>query len=368
MEFNRRKFLYYTSLSGFALAVGACNRNAKSKGNSFTKNPNKLGIALVGLGSYSWGQLAPALQLTKHCYLAGLVTGSPDKIPIWQQKYGIKDQNIYSYDTMHTIANNDEIDVIYIVVPTALHAKYSSIAANAGKHVWCEKPMAMTVEECQSIIDVCAKNKRKLSIGYRMQHEPNTQTIIEYARSKPYGKIQKIEATAGYAGGGGTGWRHQKAMGGGALYDMGVYTINGIRYAAGMEPIRVLRAKQYTNRPELFKEVDETTSYELEFENGLIGYGKTSVGENMNLLRVDSEKGWYELSPMQSYSGVEGKTSDGILLNKPIENQQAKQMDDNALAIIKKMPVLVPGEEGMRDIRIVEAIIEASMTQQAVKI
>ena len=104
----------------------------------------KLGVALVGLGYYSRDLLAPALQLTKHCELRGIVTGSPEKIPVWQKKYGIKDANVYNYENMHQIANNPDIDVIYIVLPNSLHKKYAIIAADAGKHVWCEKPMAMS--------------------------------------------------------------------------------------------------------------------------------------------------------------------------------------------------------------------------------
>ena len=98
---------------------------------------------------------------------------------------------MYNYENMHTIADNDEIDVVYIVVPTGLHAKYAKIAANAGKHVWCEKPMAMNIIECQDIIDTCKKNDVYLSVGYRVQHEPNTRTIMGYAKDLHYGNISE---------------------------------------------------------------------------------------------------------------------------------------------------------------------------------
>jgi glucose-fructose oxidoreductase len=143
---------------------------------------------------------------------------------------------------------------------------------------------------------------------------------------------------------------------------MGVYAINGIRYAAGEEPIAVRNAKQFTKRPNLFLEVDETTEFELVFKNGLIGYGKTSVGDNGNQLKVTCQKGWYQLSPMQAYNGVKGNTSDGKMLNAFIQNQQAQQMDNDALAILNKTNVIAPGEEGQRDIRIVEAIIAAAQS------
>ncbi len=325
----------------------------------------KLGVALVGLGYYSTDLLAPALQLTEHCYLAGIVTGSPGKIKPWQEKYSIPDKNVYSYENMHTVANNPDIDVIYIVLPTGLHAQYSVMAANAGKHVWCEKPMARTEAECQSIIDACAKNKVKLSIGYRMQHEPNTRTIMSWATEKPYGDIQMVQAAAGYVDNRKDHWKMKKAMGGGAMYDMGVYPLNACRYATGLEPVAVT-ARHVIDRPEIFNEVDETTYFTLEFPGGIQAEGITSLGRNMNRLHVDCEKGWYELSPFQAYSGIQGETSDGKMLNKSIPNQQARQMDDDSLAILSNKAVMVPGEEGLRDIRIVEAIYKSAASGKRV--
>jgi glucose-fructose oxidoreductase len=117
----------------------------------------------------------PALQQTKNCYLAGIVTGTPSKAETWKAKHNIPDKNIYNYQSFDQIANNDDIDVVYVVLPPSMHKEYVIRAANAGKHVWCEKPMAMTATECQEMIDACNKNKRSLAIGYRLHHEPNTQ-------------------------------------------------------------------------------------------------------------------------------------------------------------------------------------------------
>lgn len=328
----------------------------------------KLGVALVGLGNYSSTQLAPALQLTDHCELRGIVTGSPEKIPVWREKYGIPDKNVYNYSTMHAIADNPDIDVIYIVLPTGLHSDYAIKAANTGKHVWCEKPMAKTEEECQAIIDACTKNKVKLSIGYRMQHEPNTQKIIEWAETKPFGQIEKVRAEIGWnITDPPDTWRMDAELGGGLIYDVGVYCINGMRYTTGLEPVSVSGRIENT-RPEVFEEVAETTLFTLDFPEGIQANGKTTAAESVNILRTDCKKGWYELSPFQSYNGVGGKASDGTLLDTYIENQQARQMDDDALAILENRPVMVPGEDGMKDIVIVEAINESAKTGERIKI
>ncbi len=348
---NRRKFLQQS------LAAGAGLLTSQSAFASILipKQKQKLGIALVGLGYYSTDLLAPALQLTSHCELKGIVTGTPSKAELWKKQHQLADKNIYNYQNFDSIANNPDIDVVYVVLPPSMHAEYSIRAANAGKHVWCEKPMAISVTECQSMIDACNRNKVKLSIGYRMHHEPNTRQIIQFRKDARYGKVIKVEAAAGYLEGRTNHWKQQKKMGGGAMYDMGVYPLNAIRYSTGMEPVSV-SARQSTTRPEIYKEVDETMVFDLEFPDGVTAHGETSFGRGMNDLLVTCSKGWYKLSPFQAYSGIMGVTSDGKPLDDTIPNQQAKQMDDDALAIKNKTSVLVPGEEGLKDIRVVEAI------------
>jgi glucose-fructose oxidoreductase len=126
-----------------------------------------------------------------------------------------------------------------------------------------------------------------------------------------------------------------------------------------MEPVAV-RGRQWSEREQMYSEVDEFTEFELKFPDGVIAYGETSFGKSTNYLDVDAEEGWYRLRPMQSYSGVQGKTSDGTKLPPDPNHQQARQMDNDALAIKESTKPIVPGEEGLRDIRIVEAIMESS--------
>ena len=124
----------------------------------------KLGIALAGLGTYAAGQLAPALLQTEHCYLAGIVTGTPAKISIWKEKYNIPDKNIYNYENFDDIKDNPDIDIVYIVLPNSMHAEYTIRAAQAGKHVICEKPMALTVEDCDKMIAACKEAGKFLDL------------------------------------------------------------------------------------------------------------------------------------------------------------------------------------------------------------
>ncbi|WP_111643283.1 Gfo/Idh/MocA family protein [Marinimicrobium alkaliphilum] len=352
---TRRRLLQHLGISSALLATGWSPHLIGAPGR-------KIGVALVGLGRYSTRQLAPALQLTQHCELRGIVTGSPEKIPEWQERYGIKDSNVYSYDTMHEMADNPDIDVVYVVTPPSLHMKHSLAGANAGKHVWCEKPMAMDRAECQAIIDACEKNKVQLTVGYRLHHEPNTQTVMRWAEEQPFGPIEKVEAVAAYTGGENRSpdnWRMRREMGGGAMYDMGVYPLQGARYSTGEEPIAIKAWHEITH-PDAFTEVDSTTHFELRFPSGATAECMTSFVKPGNALEVTCAEGWYNLIPMSSYTGVSGEASDGTQLDKPIANQQAAQMDNDALAILEDKPVKVPGIEGLRDIVIVNAAFESA--------
>lgn len=334
---------------------------------SAKKPEKKLGVALVGLGYYSKDLLAPALQLTKNCELRGIVTGSPEKIPIWQQKYGIKDKNVYNYQNYDEIANNSDIDVIYVVLPPSMHAEYTIRAANAGKHVWCEKPMAPTVADCEAMIKACKDNKVKLAIGYRCQHDPNIQAYMKVGKERPFGKVKMVASAAGYFDSRTNHWKQKKNMGGGVMGDMGVYALQGARLATGEEPISVL-AQSFTTRPEIYHEVEETMMFQLEFPSGARAACHTSFGIQMNYLQVNYEKGWLKMEPHSSYGGNKGSMSNGTEINFPLENQQAKQMDEDAMAIMNNTDLIVPGEEGLRDVRVVEAIYKSAKKNCLVKL
>ncbi|MBA3929490.1 MAG: glucose-fructose oxidoreductase [Xanthomonas sp.] len=324
-----------------------------------------LGVALVGLGYYSRDLLAPALRMTRHCRLAGIVTGTPAKAEAWQRRHGIPDRNVYDYTGFDRIADNPDIDVVYVVLPNHLHKPFTLRAAAAGKHVWCEKPMAMDAAEALAMIDACRQHQVQLAIGYRMQHEPNTQAVMALATSQPFGRLQRIRAEAGFHGfdgASGDNWRLDAARGGGAMYDMGVYALNAARYTAGAEPIAVT-ATSSIQRPDIFRGVDETMRFRLEFRDGVTADCATSFGENMNRLRADCASGWYELSPFQAYEGVRGEASDGRRFDAAIGTtpaQQARQMDADALAILERRAPRVPGEEGWRDMRALDAIFASA--------
>jgi predicted dehydrogenase len=330
------------------------------------KTSGKLGVALVGLGYYSTHQLAPALQQTRDCYLAGIVTGTPTKAKDWQQKYSIPDRNSYSYDNFDEIRNNPDIDIVYIVLPNSMHAGYTIRAAKAGKHVICEKPMALNVADCDKMIAACQEAGTRLSVGYRLHFEPYNLDMKRMGQEKVFGDLQKINAGFGFIAE--PGWRLDKDMaGGGPLQDLGIYCIQGPCYMTGMQPIAVIAQQGVNHHPDKFSNIEESVTWQLEFPNGVTAACKTSYNEEYNFLRGEAENGWFELSPAYDYSGIKGKTS-AAPLQFPATNQQAKQLDDFAKAIRENRPSPVPGEMGRRDVVIIQAVYEAMRTGARVNI
>jgi len=320
----------------------------------------KLGVALVGLGGYSSGQLAPALQSTQYAYLAGIVTGTPEKEKIWSEKYNIPKSNIYNYDNFDNIANNKAIDIVYVVLPNSMHADFCIRAAKAGKHVICEKPMAVSVAECEAIIQACNQAGVKLSVGYRMQSDPYTNEIKRLVCEKTFGNVHYVSSDAAYISRGNPNqWRLNRALsGGGALMNMGVYSIQSNIYGVGKNPIAV-SAQEFSSRPEYFKETDETITAQMEFPDGVVGHVFTSHNANANRLLVSFERGWAELNPCHSYGPLSGRTSDGSEIKYPHRSQQMLQIDDFAKHILLGSPNMAPGEMGKRDMIIVEAIYQS---------
>ena len=352
---TRRQFIKNVGIGTAASVLSYPFLSACSTPNQ--SNKEKLGIALVGLGYYSTDLLAPALQETEHAYLAGIVTGTPEKAEKWIVNYNIPEQNIYNYDNYDEIANNPDIDIIYVVLPNSMHAEYTIRAAKAGKHVICEKPMALNASECESMINACKENNVALSIGYRMHFEPNTQEVMRLGQKQVLGPVQLVCAGAGYRETRKDHWKVKKAMGGGAMMDMGVYSLQAARYLTGEEPIAVT-AQEFRIRKDIFTEVEETMMFQLEFPSGALANLHTSFGISMNYLDARTENGWIKLDPFSSYANIKGSTSEKTL-EFPSINQQAAQMDEVAVCIKEGKPMRVPGEEGLKDMKVVDAIYES---------
>ncbi|MFL5747063.1 MAG: Gfo/Idh/MocA family protein [Niastella sp.] len=365
LSVSRRSFLEQLSIgTASILMTGPLGLYASNN------RPDRvLGVALVGLGKYSTRELGPALKQTKWCKLTGVVTGSKEKGEQWAKDYGFPVKNIYSYDTMAQMADNKDIDIVYVVTPNGLHAEHAIAAAKAGKHVICEKPMANTVAECDQIIAACKAAKVKLSVGYRLHFDPYHKELMRLAKEKDFGPFMNMSGDRGFIMQNKV-WRADKKLaGGGPLMDVGIYLIHGACMAAnGMAPIAVTAKEFIKTKPELFTDVEEGISWTMEFPGNAICTARTSYQHSADKFRAEAPKGWIEFKEHAfTYRGLVVETSLGPLSFTP-PNQQALQMDDFANCIITNRPSIVPGELGRRDLAIIEAIYKAAATQKRVEV
>ena len=298
------------------------------------------GVALMGLGLYSRGELAPAFEHTKLCRFAGVITGSREKGLKWSQHHGFPEKNIWTYESMHEIAGNPDIDIVYVVTPNGLHAEHTVKAAQAGKHVICEKPMANTVAECDAMLSACARSRVQLSIGYRLHYDPFHIELDRLAREKDFGTLNKLS-------------------GGGPLMDVGIYVIQAACRAAMAQPIAVTARELPKSRPDLFNEVEETIEWSMEFPGGVTCDASSSYNRNANNFRAEGAKGWIAFDPAYAYRGIEVDTSRGRLAYPQVP-QQALHMDDFASCILTGRKTPVSGLMGRDHMVIIEAIYRSA--------
>jgi glucose-fructose oxidoreductase len=359
---SRRRFIGQLSVTAAALAL---SRRISAEE---TSPPKKLGVALVGLGNYATRQLAPALRQTQYCRFAGAVTGSREKGEKFAREYGFSEKNIYSYDTMDQLADNAEIDIVYVVTPNSMHAENVIAAARAGKHVISEKPFTTTVADAEAAISACRAARVKLSIGYRLHFDPYHQELMKLSSDPAIGGFTRGSSNFSFTMGRKV-WRAEKKLaGGGPIMDLGVYVIQAACMAAGgVGPIAVVAQEGPKTRPDMFTDVEETMFFKMEFENGLLFDGGTSYQQNFNEVRAESPKGFIQIRPAFGYGGITAETHAGPLkFNLPV-SQQALQMDDFAKCVIYNRESRVPGEMGLRDMKIIEAIYESARTGKRVE-
>jgi predicted dehydrogenase len=358
---SRRSFLQNLAIAAGTATVAATLPSFICNAKMY--DGKKLNIALCGLGRYA-GYLAEGLQEAQYCKLAGIVTGTPSKAAEWKKKYNIPDKNIYNYKNFDEIINNKDIDLVYVVLPNAMHKEFTIRAAKAAKHVIVEKPMAITESDCKEMIAACKNARVQLAVGYRLHYEPYNMEIKRLGQEKVFGQVRLIEASLGYKSSDPSEWRLNKALaGGGPLMNLGVYCVQSNRYVLGEEPISVTAQFGPVTNKKLFTEVEESITWQLVFPGGAIGTSTSTYNCSIDRFFASAENGFFELSPAISYGPFKGRTSNGELHFADI-NQQATQCDEIAKVILanKQLPDHISGEEGRKDMKVLEGIYEAART------
>jgi predicted dehydrogenase len=371
---TRRNFIAKTGQSLLAVNfAGALLRDAEAELVVPEPPGKKLGWAIVGLGSLAINQILPAFAKCEKSQVVAFVSGHPDKAHKLALRYGVGSKNIYNYQNYDSLKDNPDVDVIYIVLPNGMHAEYTVRGLQAGKHVLCEKPMANTPAECQQMIAAGRRADRKLMVAYRCRYEPYNREAIRIARSQELGPTQMILADAGFPIGDPTQWRLNKLLaGGGSMMDIGIYALNASRYLTGEEPTEVNAMIRSQPGDPRFKEVEEHVTFQLRFPSGILANCSSSYGYfQQSHYRVMGTEARLEVDPATWYDGLRMWIERGNTVenrNLPVLDHFASEMDHMSDCILKNQEPLTPGEEGLRDITIIQAVYEAARSGKTVKL
>ena len=333
----------------------------------------KLGYAVVGLGSYATQQIMPRLAQCEFAELRALVSGTPAKLEKFGTQYGIPLTHRYDYQGYDLIRNNPDIDLVYVVLPNSMHAEYSIRASKAGKHVLCEKPMAVSAAECEAMIAAARAAGRKLVIGYRCQFEQHNLHAVELVESGFVGRPTLITSEHGFYAGPDQ-WRLDRALsGGGSLMDIGIYSLNAARYLAGEEPVEI-SAMEWTDRGDpRFRTVEDRIDWQMRFPSGVIANCVSSYSSGHNAFRVTGTKGWVGMEPATSFANHRLSTrrdgpSSQVKLPPPAKDHFVAQLDHLAESVLTGIPLRASGEEGLRDMRLIETIYRSARERRAIKL
>jgi len=355
---DRREF---TRLSALALAWNCLPVRAFA---AATQKP--VGYAAVGLGTIS-DIFMRACANSQTAKITALVTGHPDTKGVkYSAMYGIPKTSIYTYETFDRIRDNPDVDAIYVGLPNSMHCEYTVRGAQAGKHVLCEKPMAISSMECRKMVGACRQAKVKLMIAYRVQYEPLWKQAIRIIESGQIGQLESFQG--GFLGQQPAGaWRLTKALGGGgALLDLGIYPLNAIRHITGEEPANfsaVVATRDHSGR---FSEVEQSMEWTMKFPSGILASCSCSYGQRgPNFLNINGETGYLVMEPAFSYEGmrlhgeVGGRQIDQSSTGKH-PYQFTIEAEHFADCIRNDKEPQSPGEEGLKDMLAIEAIYQAA--------
>jgi predicted dehydrogenase len=330
------------------------------------QRPIRYGV--VGLGHIAQVAVIPAFaHARRNSQLAAIVSGDRTKRREVARRYRIG--HTFTYEQFDECLR--VVDAVYIALPNSMHAEYAIRAARAGVHVLCEKPMAVTVQECRQMISECRKAKVKLMIAYRLHFEGLNLAAIDIARSGQLGSLKFFNSSFAMTVRRGD-IRTKRAFGGGTLYDIGVYCINAARNLFRAEPTHV-SAVSINSGLATLSEIDETTAATLRFANDRVATFITSFNAaDVASYRIVGTKGHLHADPAYEYAeGLEcALTIDGKTTRKKFgkRDQFAPELLYFSDCILGDRAPEPSGEEGMQDVKIVEALYASAKSGKVIAI
>jgi len=337
------------------------------------KFKNKIGFAVVGLGAIAQGSVLPAFRHAKHAKLVALVSRDKRKAEKLARKF--KAEVAYSAEEFGTCLGNPAIAAVYLATPQGEHLSATIAAARAGKHVLCEKPLAVTSAQSAEMVRVCEVNSVQLMTAYRKYYEPSALYLKRLIQSGKLGKIDVINTSFSelHVSGRSLAWMLDSRMaGGGPLMDLGVYCVNTSRWLVEDDPVEV-SAHAWKKDVVRFRDVEEGISFRMHFASGLVVQGTSTYSSAISsFVFVQGTKGWACLTPAFPFDEdrrLTGK-SNGKLFEKKFKvmDEFAPELDAFAAAIQTQKRVAPDGRQGHRDMLILEAIYAAAGKREPVVI
>jgi predicted dehydrogenase len=329
-------------------------------------NNKRVGYAVVGLGRISQGAVLPAFRHSKKAKLAAVVSGDMKKAKRLAARFGAGAS--YTYEDYEQCLANPDVDAVFIATDNESHVRYSVRAAEAKRHVLCEKPMATTTDGCRQMIRACRKNKVRLMIAYRKYFEPASIALKKLIASGKLDRLKLIHSAFTFflpPRKGAPDWHLDPvASGGGSLVDVGVYCVNTIRWLTGKEPVEA-SAYSWSTDPSRFSGVEESIGFQLKFPDSLLVQASASYGAaQANFLKVFGEKGWAALDPAFAYDEERrlfGKTGGRWFERRfKVIDEFALELDAFADSIRRGRDPEPDGREGLRDVVTMQAIYQAA--------
>src|SRR5688572_25841137 len=331
------------------------------------RSGSKVRYAVVGQGYIAQVAILPAFaHARENSELVALVSGDRVKLRALGRKYGVS--QLYSYEEYDECLRG--VDAVFIALPNELHREYAVRAARAGVHVLCEKPMAMTEQDCKAMIAAARRHRVKLMVAYRLHFEEASLKAAEMTRSGKLGEprifdsLFTMQVKAGNI--------RVQAEGGGALYDIGIYCINAARALFGAEPTEAF-ARSANNGERRFREVDEMTSAVLRFPGERLATFTCSLGAaDVSAYHVVGTKGSLRVDPAYAYaeplvhhldrgSGPKKKS-----FGK--RDQFAAELLHFSRCVLEDREPGPSGWEGLADVRIIRALLRSARAGRPVRL